>query len=78
MLTWHQVDNDARYTRHKTGVPVEMEVAEDLRKALEATPRVSCGAAGIPCPRCNQLADGETPRMPDDFKVESDKDGWRR
>jgi integrase len=39
LLTWHQVDADATYTRHKTGVPVEMAVAEDLRKALEATPR---------------------------------------
>jgi enterobacteria phage integrase len=39
LLTWHQVDNDATYTRHKTGVPVEMEVAEDLLNALAATPR---------------------------------------
>jgi integrase len=38
-LTWHQVDTDAKYTRHKTNVPVEMDVAEDLRKALEAIPR---------------------------------------
>jgi integrase len=39
LLTWHQVDEEATYTRHKTGVAVEMEVAEELRKALEATPR---------------------------------------
>ena len=39
LLTWHQVEEEASYTRHKTGVPVEMAVAEDLRKALEATPR---------------------------------------
>jgi hypothetical protein len=39
LLTWHQVDGDATYTRHKTGVPVAMAVAEDLRKALEATAR---------------------------------------
>ncbi|MBV8920280.1 MAG: tyrosine-type recombinase/integrase [Chloroflexi bacterium] len=39
LLTWNQVDSDASYTRHKTGVPVEMAVAEDLQKALEATPR---------------------------------------
>lgn len=38
-LTWHQVDADARYTRHKTKVSVEMAVAEDLRNALEAMPR---------------------------------------
>jgi hypothetical protein len=36
-----------------------------------------CGAAGMPCPLCNQSAKGETPRMPDDFKVDLDKDGWR-
>jgi hypothetical protein len=29
----------AKYTRHKTGVAVEMEVAEDLRKAQEAKSR---------------------------------------
>jgi enterobacteria phage integrase len=39
LLTWHQVDTDATYTRHKTGVPVEMAVADDLQKALAATPR---------------------------------------
>ena len=39
LLTWHQVDTDATYTRHKTGVPVEMAIAEELRKALEAMPR---------------------------------------
>jgi enterobacteria phage integrase len=38
-LTWHQVESNATYTRHKTSVPVEMEVTEDLRKALDATPR---------------------------------------
>lgn len=39
LLTWHQVETDAIYTRQKTGVPVEMAVAEDLRKALDAVPR---------------------------------------
>jgi integrase len=38
-LTWQQVDGSATYKRHKTGVAVEMAIAEDLRKALEATPR---------------------------------------
>ena len=38
-LTWHQVDEGAAYIRHKTGVSVQMDVAEDLRKALDATPR---------------------------------------
>jgi hypothetical protein len=27
LLTWHQVDEGAHYTRRKTGVPVEMEIA---------------------------------------------------
>jgi integrase len=39
LLTWHQVDNGAIYTRHKTGVTVEMNIANDLRNALDATPR---------------------------------------
>jgi enterobacteria phage integrase len=39
LLTWHQVDEGAHYTRHKTGVPVEMDLAGDLRKALESMPR---------------------------------------
>ncbi|WP_409192436.1 hypothetical protein [Bradyrhizobium sp. RDM4] len=30
LLTWHQVDSDATYTRHKTGVPVEKDLAQDL------------------------------------------------
>jgi enterobacteria phage integrase len=39
LLTWNQVDDGATYTRHKTGVAVDMKIADDLRKALEATPR---------------------------------------
>jgi integrase len=38
-LTWHQVDSVATYTRHKTKVPVVMDIARDLRKALDAMPR---------------------------------------
>jgi hypothetical protein len=37
----------------------------------------TCGAAGIPCPTCNQPAQGEMPRMPEGFRTEVDKDGWR-
>jgi len=33
-----------------------------------------CGAAGAPCPWCNE---GDPPRMPEGFKTEVDKDGWR-
>ena len=36
-----------------------------------------CGAAGAPCPWCNLPAHGEAPRMPDGFKTDVDKDGWR-
>jgi enterobacteria phage integrase len=39
LLTWPQVDEVASYKRHKTGVAVEMAIAEDLRKALDALPR---------------------------------------
>lgn len=36
-----------------------------------------CGAAGTPCAWCNRVSEGETPRMPEGFKTEFDKDGWR-
>ena len=36
-----------------------------------------CGAAGAPCGRCNAAQGADAPRMPDGFKVEVDKDGWR-
>ncbi|RQH11661.1 site-specific integrase [Bradyrhizobium sp. RP6] len=39
LLTWNQVDDGACYRRHKTGVPVDMVISEDLEKALAATPR---------------------------------------
>jgi hypothetical protein len=37
----------------------------------------SCGAPGMPCPRCNAPNEGETPRMPEGFQTDFDKDGWR-
>lgn len=37
----------------------------------------NCGGAGMPCPTCNCPAEGETPRMPDGFRVEVDKNGSR-
>jgi hypothetical protein len=37
----------------------------------------TCGAAGMPCPRCNRAAEGEEPRMPEGFKTEFDRNGWR-
>jgi hypothetical protein len=36
-----------------------------------------CGAAGAPCPWCNQYDDETPPRMPEGFLVEIDKDGSR-
>jgi hypothetical protein len=36
-----------------------------------------CGAAGMPCLICNQPADGKPPQMPEGFKTDVDKDGWR-
>jgi hypothetical protein len=37
----------------------------------------SCGGAGAPCPNCNVPVDGEPPRMPEGFRTEVNKDGWR-
>ncbi|MCP2106688.1 hypothetical protein M2202_007532 [Bradyrhizobium japonicum] len=37
----------------------------------------SCGDAGAPSPACNAAGEGEVPRMPEGFRVEVDKDGWR-
>jgi hypothetical protein len=31
----------------------------------------------MPCPLCNEPADGEEPRMPEGLKTKFDKDGWR-
>ena len=39
LLTWHQVDEGVCYRRHKTGVQVDMDLSEDLQKALAATQR---------------------------------------
>jgi hypothetical protein len=31
----------------------------------------------MPCSLCNEPLDGKPPRMPDGFKTDIDKDGWR-
>jgi hypothetical protein len=31
----------------------------------------------MPCQVCNMADDGDVPRMPEGFKTEVDKDGWR-
>jgi integrase len=39
-MTWTQVDSaGARYTRNKSGVPVDIGLGSNLRTALDATPR---------------------------------------
>jgi len=35
------------------------------------------GDAGMPCWSCNVPDDGGAPRMPEGFKTEASKDGWR-
>jgi hypothetical protein len=37
----------------------------------------NCGGAGMPCPPCNTVDEGAEPRLPEGFKTEVDKDGWR-
>jgi integrase len=40
LMTWAQIDADGiGYTRQKTGVPVDVEIATELRQALAAAPR---------------------------------------
>jgi integrase len=39
-ITWTQIDSDSvGYTRHKSGVAVDIGIAANLRKALDAAPR---------------------------------------
>jgi hypothetical protein len=37
----------------------------------------TCSGAGAPCPRCNVPEENEAPRLPDGFRTEFDKMGWR-
>ncbi len=60
-------------------------LCEDSGWVCEAHPQMpwegpdacKCGAPGMPCPWCNKPAVGKEPRLPDGFKTEVDKDGWR-
>jgi hypothetical protein len=47
------------------------------RRPWEGPYGCNCGGAGMPCPTCNIPEEGAAPRMPDGFKTEVDKDGWR-
>jgi len=46
-----------------------------ISRPWEGPNACGCGAAGVPCGRCNNS--DETPRMPEGFKTEVDKGGWR-
>jgi hypothetical protein len=67
------------------GETMKCLVCEDIGWVCEAHPErpwegphgCGCGAAGAPCPWCNEPAEGETPRMAEGFKTVVDKDGWR-
>jgi hypothetical protein len=48
-----------------------------LERPWQGRHACSCGAAGAPCPICNMPEEGAAPRMPDGFKTEVDKKGWR-
>jgi hypothetical protein len=37
----------------------------------------TCGGAGMPCPWCNLPDKDGAPRLPDGFKMDFDKKGWR-
>ncbi len=37
----------------------------------------TCGGAGAPCPWCNVPDKDGAPRLPDGFRTEFDKKGWR-
>ena len=37
----------------------------------------TCGGAGAPCPTRNVPVEGIAPRMPEGFKIDIDKKGWR-
>jgi hypothetical protein len=49
-----------------------------ISRPWEGPNACGCGAAGAPCGRCNvPAAEGETPRVPEGFLVEIEKDGSR-
>jgi hypothetical protein len=37
----------------------------------------TCGAAGMPCPKCNPSDLEHPPRPPAGSRIEFDKEGWR-
>jgi hypothetical protein len=47
------------------------------RRPWDGPHACDCGGAGMACPTCNVADDSEAPRLPDGFKTEVDKDGWR-
>jgi hypothetical protein len=47
------------------------------RQPWEGPHACDCGGAGMPCATCNMSDEGTSPRLPDGFKTDIDKDGWR-
>ena len=46
------------------------------RRPWEGQYACDCGGAGMPCPNCN-IPQEDSPRAPEGFTTEVDKDGWR-
>ena len=49
----------------------------DPRRPWDGQHGCDYGGAGMPCPACNMADEGGAPRLPDGFKTDVDKDGWR-
>jgi len=46
-----------------------------IMRPWEGANACGCGAPRAPCGRCNAPEDGETPNLPEGFKIDFDKDG---
>ena len=46
-------------------------------KPWEGEHACPCGGAGMPCRNCNMSGDDEDPRLPEGFRTDADKKGWR-
>jgi hypothetical protein len=57
-------------------VTISAGFARTTRTALGRSARLHLWRRSRTCPACN-AGEGEVPRMPEGFRVEVDKDGWR-
>jgi hypothetical protein len=48
-----------------------------LERPWDGDSACGCGAPCALCPACNAANDRAAPRMPDGFKTDIDKKGWR-